>query len=81
RTQKLILSEVSTQEPIVIEISNKVTIVEEVETQEPIVAEVGTQKLSVEDVVVEDYVSSEENGEDVEQGNGHEDESTFIDEQ
>ncbi|GJY18131.1 hypothetical protein Tco_0389622 [Tanacetum coccineum] len=45
----------------------------------PIVEEVGTQEFSVEDVVIEDYVSSEEDGEDVEQGNGQEDESAPTD--
>nr|GEX51491.1 hypothetical protein [Tanacetum cinerariifolium] len=69
RTQEPILSEVSTQEPIVAEVSNDAPIVEEVETQE----------LSVEDVVVEDYVSSKEDGEDAEQGNGQEDESAPTD--
>ncbi|GJV58885.1 hypothetical protein Tco_1464985 [Tanacetum coccineum] len=72
RTQEPILSEVSTQEPIVAEVSNEV----------PIVEEVGTQEFSVEDVVVEDYVSSAkdgEDGEDVEQGNGQEDESAPTD--
>nr|GFA03957.1 hypothetical protein [Tanacetum cinerariifolium] len=58
---------VSTQEPIVVEVSAEV----------PIVEEVGTQEFSVEDVVLEDYVSF---GEDVEQGNGQEDESTPTDE-
>nr|GEX24428.1 hypothetical protein [Tanacetum cinerariifolium] len=57
---------VSNQEPIMAEVSNEV----------PIVEEVGTQEFSVEDVVVEDYVSSEE---DVEQGNGQQDESAFTD--
>ncbi|GKA11927.1 hypothetical protein Tco_0691473 [Tanacetum coccineum] len=69
RTQEPILSEVSTQEPIVAEVSNEV----------PIVEEVGTQEFSVEDVVVEDYVSSGEDGEDAEQGNGQEDESAPTD--
>ncbi|GJX91944.1 heat stress transcription factor B-4-like protein [Tanacetum coccineum] len=67
--QEPILAEVSTQEPIVAEVS----------TQEPIVAEVGTQEFSVEDVVIEDYVSSGEDGEDAEQGNGQEDESARTD--
>nr|GEX74704.1 transposase, MuDR, MULE transposase domain protein [Tanacetum cinerariifolium] len=58
--------EVSTQEPIVTEVNNEV----------PIVEEVGTQEFSVKDVVVEDYVSFGEDGEDAEQGNGQEDEST-----
>ncbi|GJX66467.1 heat stress transcription factor B-4-like protein [Tanacetum coccineum] len=69
RTQEPILSEVSTQEPIVAEVSNEV----------PIVEEVGTQEFSVEDVVVKDYVSSREDGEDAEQGNGQEDESAPTD--
>ncbi|GJU12503.1 hypothetical protein Tco_1134899 [Tanacetum coccineum] len=69
RTQKHILLEVSTQEPIVAEVSNEV----------PIVEEVGTQELSVEDVVVKDYVSSREDGEDAEQGNGQEDKSAPAD--
>ncbi|GKD36693.1 hypothetical protein Tco_1256900 [Tanacetum coccineum] len=47
-------------------------ILAEVNTQEPIVAE----EFSVEDVVLEDYVSF---GEDVEQGNGQEDESASTD--
>ncbi|GJY24860.1 hypothetical protein Tco_0398518 [Tanacetum coccineum] len=68
-TQKLIVAEVSTQEPIVSEVSTKV----------PIMEEVGTQEFSVEDVVLEDYVSSEEDGEDAEQGNGQEDESAPTD--
>ncbi|GKD91926.1 hypothetical protein Tco_1371763 [Tanacetum coccineum] len=63
-TQEPILAEVSTQEPIVAEVS----------TEAPIVEEVGTQEFSVEDVVIEDYVSSEEDGEDAEQGNSQEDE-------
>ncbi|GJW28375.1 heat stress transcription factor B-4-like protein [Tanacetum coccineum] len=65
RTHEPILSEVRTQEPIVAEVSNEV----------PIVEEVGTQEFNVEDVVVEDYVSSGEDGEDAEQGNGQEDKS------
>ncbi|GKD56202.1 hypothetical protein Tco_1289589 [Tanacetum coccineum] len=48
-------------------------------TQEPILAEVRTQEFSVNDVVIEDYVSSREDGEDAEQGNGHEDESALTD--
>nr|GFC42485.1 hypothetical protein [Tanacetum cinerariifolium] len=67
RTQEPIMAEVSTQEPIVVEVSTEV----------PIVEEIGTQEFSVEDVVLEDYVSF---GEDVEQGNGQEDESTPTDE-
>ncbi|GJX54928.1 putative reverse transcriptase domain-containing protein [Tanacetum coccineum] len=47
-----------TQEPILSEVSTEVPIVEEVRTQE----------FSVEDVVLEDYVSSGEDGEDDEQG-------------
>nr|GEV30589.1 hypothetical protein [Tanacetum cinerariifolium] len=53
--------------------------------KEPILAEVNTQELimaeefSVEDVVIEDYVSSGEDGKDVEQGNGQEDESAPTD--
>ncbi|GJV04660.1 hypothetical protein Tco_1338229 [Tanacetum coccineum] len=68
-TQEPILAEVSTQEPIVAEVSTKA----------PIVEEVGTQEFSVEDVVIEDYVSSGEDGEDAEQGNGQEDESAPTD--
>ncbi|GKB83232.1 hypothetical protein Tco_0950127 [Tanacetum coccineum] len=52
RTQKPILSEVSTQEPIVTEVCNEV----------PIVEEVGTQDFSVEDVVVEDYFFYDDEG-------------------
>ncbi|GJT67917.1 hypothetical protein Tco_1019397 [Tanacetum coccineum] len=44
-------------------------------TQEPILSE----EFSVEDVVVEDYVSSGEDKEDAEQGNGQEDESAPTD--
>ncbi|GJT04331.1 hypothetical protein Tco_0838793 [Tanacetum coccineum] len=44
-----------------------------VSTQEPYCVK------SVEDVVIEDYVSSREDGEDVEQGNGQEDESAPTD--
>ncbi|GKD05320.1 hypothetical protein Tco_1180294 [Tanacetum coccineum] len=54
-----------TQEPILVEVS----------TQEPIMAE----EFSVEDVVVEDCVSSREDGEDAEQGNGKEDKSAPTD--
>ncbi|GJU62560.1 heat stress transcription factor B-4-like protein [Tanacetum coccineum] len=46
--------------------------------QEPILAEVSTQEpivVECEDIVIEDYVSSGEDGEDAEQGNGQEDES------
>ncbi|GKE94435.1 hypothetical protein Tco_1579290, partial [Tanacetum coccineum] len=68
-TQEPILLEVSIQEPIVAEVSNEV----------PIVEEVGTQEFSVEDVVVEDYVSSREDGQDAEQGNGQDDESAPTD--
>ncbi|GKD42493.1 hypothetical protein Tco_1267138 [Tanacetum coccineum] len=39
----------------------------EVSTEAPIMEEVGTQEFSVEDVVIEDYVSSREDGEDAEQ--------------
>ncbi|GKB01858.1 hypothetical protein Tco_0829902, partial [Tanacetum coccineum] len=70
-TQEPIFAEVSTQEPIVVEVSAKV----------PIVEEVGTQEFSVEDVVIEDYISSGEDGEDAEQGNGPEDESAPTDRQ
>ncbi|GKA02291.1 hypothetical protein Tco_0674956, partial [Tanacetum coccineum] len=42
---------------------------------------VGTQEFSVKDVVIKDYVSSREDGEDVEQGNGQEDESAPTDRQ
>ncbi|GJQ91168.1 hypothetical protein Tco_0002307 [Tanacetum coccineum] len=78
-TQEPILAEVSTQEPIVAEVSTQELIVAEVSTKAPIVEEIGTQEFSVEDVVIEDYVSSGEDGEDVEQGNGQEDESAFTD--
>ncbi|GKA84647.1 heat stress transcription factor B-4-like protein [Tanacetum coccineum] len=78
-TQEPILAEVSTQEPIVAEVSTQEPIVAEVSTEAPIVEEVGTQEFSVEDVVIEDYVSSGEDGEDAEQGNGQEDESAPTD--
>nr|GFA73350.1 hypothetical protein [Tanacetum cinerariifolium] len=58
-----------TQEPILAKVS----------TEAPIVKEVGTQEFSVEDVVIKDYGSSGEDGEDAEQGNGQEDESTPTD--
>ncbi|GKA38150.1 heat stress transcription factor B-4-like protein, partial [Tanacetum coccineum] len=74
-TQKPILAEVNTQEPIVAEVITQEPIVAEVSTEAPIVEEVGTQEFSVEDVVIEDYVSSGEDGEDAEQSNGQEDES------
>ncbi|GJU79631.1 heat stress transcription factor B-4-like protein [Tanacetum coccineum] len=51
-------------------------VVAEVITQEPILEEVGTQEPTMEDVVLEDYVIF---GEDVEQGNGQEDESAPSD--
>ncbi|GKA53795.1 heat stress transcription factor B-4-like protein [Tanacetum coccineum] len=51
-------------------------IVEEVRIQDPIMKEVRTQEPIMEDVIVVDYVSS---GEDVEQGNGQEDESALND--
>nr|GEX36317.1 hypothetical protein [Tanacetum cinerariifolium] len=51
----------------------------EVSIEAPIVEEVGTQKFSVEDVVIEDYISSGEDGKDAEQGNGHDDESAPTD--
>ncbi|GJT37155.1 putative transposase, mutator type, MULE transposase domain protein [Tanacetum coccineum] len=78
-TQEPILAEVSTQEPIVAEVITQEPIVAEVSTEAPIVEEVGTQEFSVEDVVIEDYVSSGEDGEDAEQGNGQEDESAPTD--
>ncbi|GJS35284.1 hypothetical protein Tco_0533666, partial [Tanacetum coccineum] len=78
-TQEPILAEVSTQEPIVAEVSTQEPIVAEVSTEETIVEEVGTYEFSVEDVVIEDYISSREDGEDVEQGNGQEDESAPTD--
>ncbi|GKG35952.1 hypothetical protein Tco_0443630, partial [Tanacetum coccineum] len=59
-TQEPILAEVSTQEPIVAEVSTKA----------PIVEDVGTLEFNAEDVVIEDYVSSGEDGEDAEQDNG-----------
>ncbi|GJU90391.1 putative transposase, mutator type, MULE transposase domain protein [Tanacetum coccineum] len=80
-TQEPILAEVSTQEPIVAEVITQEPIVAEVSTEAPIVEEVGTQEFSVEDVIIEDYVSSGEDGEDVEQGNGQEDESAPTDRQ
>nr|GEU32072.1 protein FAR1-related sequence 5-like isoform X2 [Tanacetum cinerariifolium] len=55
---------------------NSDPIVAEVSTQEPIVKEVETQESTMEDVVLEDYVSFDE---DVEQGNGQEDESAPSD--
>ncbi|GJS43234.1 hypothetical protein Tco_0568277 [Tanacetum coccineum] len=67
-TQEPILAEVSTQEPIMADVSTQEPIVAEVSTEAPIVEEVGTQEFSVEDVVIEDYVSSGEDGEDAEQG-------------
>ncbi|GJY37020.1 hypothetical protein Tco_0422398 [Tanacetum coccineum] len=67
------------QEPILVEVSTQEPIVAEVSTQEPIVAEVGTQEFSIEDVVIEDYVSSGEDGKDTGQGNGQEDESARTD--
>ncbi|GJR22624.1 hypothetical protein Tco_0971151 [Tanacetum coccineum] len=76
RTQEPILAEISTQESIVAEVSTQEPIVVEVSTEVPIMEEVGTQEFSVEDVVLKDYVSS---GEDVEQGNGQEDESASTD--
>ncbi|GKC23920.1 heat stress transcription factor B-4-like protein [Tanacetum coccineum] len=60
--------DVSTQEPIVAEVRTHEPIVAEVSTAAPILEEVGTQEFSVEDVVIEDYVSSGEDGEDAEQG-------------
>ncbi|GJW26525.1 putative transposase, mutator type, MULE transposase domain protein [Tanacetum coccineum] len=78
-TQEPILAEVSTQEPIVAEVSTQEPIVAEVSTEVPIVEEVETQEFSVEDVVIEDYVSSREDEEDAEQGNGQEDESAPTD--
>ncbi|GJV54963.1 hypothetical protein Tco_1455968 [Tanacetum coccineum] len=75
-TQEPILAEVSTQEPIVAEVITQEPIMAEVSTEARIVEEVGTQEFSVEDVVIEDYVSFGEDGEDAEQGNGQEDEST-----
>ncbi|GKB37988.1 hypothetical protein Tco_0882930 [Tanacetum coccineum] len=74
-----ILAEVSTQEPIVEEVITQEPIVAEVSTEAPIVEEVGTQEFSVEDVVIEDYVSSAEDGEDAKQGNGQEDDSAPTD--
>nr|GFC58221.1 hypothetical protein [Tanacetum cinerariifolium] len=74
-------AEVSTQEPIVAEVSTQEPIIAEVSTEAPIVEEVGTQKFSVKDVVIEDYVSSGEDEEDVEQGNSQEDESAHTDRQ
>ncbi|GKF54774.1 hypothetical protein Tco_0165114, partial [Tanacetum coccineum] len=78
-TQEPILAKVSTQEPIVAEVITQEPIVAEVSTEALIVEEVGTQKFSVEDVVIKDYVSSKEDGEDAEQGNGQEDESAPTD--
>ncbi|GJX52796.1 putative transposase, mutator type, MULE transposase domain protein [Tanacetum coccineum] len=78
-TQEPILAEVSTQEPIVTEVITQEPIMAEVSTEAPIVKEVGTQEFSVEDVAIEDYVSSGKDGEDVEHGNGQEDESTPTD--
>ncbi|GJT65080.1 heat stress transcription factor B-4-like protein [Tanacetum coccineum] len=77
--QEPILAEVGTQEPIVAEVSTQEPIMAEVSTEAPIVEEVGTQKFSVEDVVIEDYVSSGEDEEDAEHGNGQEDESARTD--
>ncbi|GKA91675.1 heat stress transcription factor B-4-like protein, partial [Tanacetum coccineum] len=75
RTQEPILSEVCTQELIMTKVSTQKPIMAEVSIEIPIVKEVRTQEFSVEDIVVEDYVSSEEDGEDAEHGNGQEDES------
>ncbi|GKB47580.1 hypothetical protein Tco_0898333 [Tanacetum coccineum] len=79
RTHEPMLSEVSTQEPIVAEVSTQEPIMAEVSSEVPIVEEVGTQEFSVEDVVLENYVSSGEDGEDAEYGNGQEDESAPTD--
>nr|GEX73536.1 putative transposase, mutator type, MULE transposase domain protein [Tanacetum cinerariifolium] len=78
-TQEPILAEVSTQDPIVAEVITQEAIMAEVGTEAPIVEEVGTQEFSVEDVVIEDYVSSEEDGEDAEHGNGQQVESAPTD--
>nr|GFB66462.1 hypothetical protein [Tanacetum cinerariifolium] len=78
-TQEPILAEVSTQEPIVVEVSTQEPIVAEVSTKALIVKEVETQEFSVEDVIIEDYVSSGEDGEDAKQGNGQEDKSAPTD--
>ncbi|GKE94733.1 hypothetical protein Tco_1579588, partial [Tanacetum coccineum] len=62
---------VSTQEPIVAEVSTKA----------PIVEEVGTREFSVKDIVIEDYVSF---GEDAEQGTEDDDdvdEDFLVDEE
>ncbi|GKD47348.1 hypothetical protein Tco_1271993 [Tanacetum coccineum] len=73
-TQEPILAEVSTHEPIMAEVSTQEPIVAEVSTEAPIVEDVRTQEFSV-----EDYVSFGEDGEDVEQDNGQEDESAPTD--
>ncbi|GJV99089.1 hypothetical protein Tco_1554341 [Tanacetum coccineum] len=78
-TQEPILAKISTQEPIVAEVSTQGPIVAEVSTEAPIVEEVGTHEFNVEDVVIEEYVSSGEDVEDAEQGNGQEDESAHTD--
>nr|GFC60102.1 shikimate O-hydroxycinnamoyltransferase [Tanacetum cinerariifolium] len=78
-TQEPILAEVSTQEPIMAEVSSQEPIMAEVNTEAPIVEEVGTHEFSVEDVVIEEYVSSREDGENAEHGNGQEDESAPTD--
>nr|GEY28592.1 shikimate O-hydroxycinnamoyltransferase [Tanacetum cinerariifolium] len=78
-TQEPILAEISTQEPVVTEVSTQEPIMAEISTEAPIVEEVGTQEFSVEDVVIEDYVSSEEDGKDVEHDNDKEDESAPTD--
>ncbi|GJU22124.1 hypothetical protein Tco_1155466 [Tanacetum coccineum] len=53
--------------------------VSQVETQSKLLVSEEPDEFSVEDVVIEDYVSSREDGEDVEQGNGQEDESAPTD--
>ncbi|GKA29427.1 hypothetical protein Tco_0715672 [Tanacetum coccineum] len=60
--------------------SLSIPIVAEVSTEVPIVEEVGTQEFSVEDVVVEDYVSSGEDGEDAEQGTDDDVDEDFLEE-
>ncbi|GKB17193.1 hypothetical protein Tco_0851116 [Tanacetum coccineum] len=65
-----------THEPIVAEVSNQEPIVAEVSTQVPIIEEGGTQEFTMKDVVLKDYVSF---GEDVEHGNGQEDEAAPSD--
>ncbi|GKE59800.1 hypothetical protein Tco_1510167 [Tanacetum coccineum] len=66
-------------DPVNLNVSQPVSEEPDVSTEAPIVEEVGTREFSVEDVVIEDYVSSGEDGEDTEHGNGQENESAHTD--